>query len=61
MDQNRWKSKAAWITALAQVVIVAGLFFVPEVTDAIKIIGMALITAAAGFGAFNDPTNKTGF
>ena len=61
MDQNRWRSKAAWITALTQIGIVAALFFTPQITDAIKVIGMAVITVAAGFGAFNDPTNKTGF
>ena len=59
--QKRWKSKAAWVTALSQIVIVAALFFAPEVTDAIKIIGTAVIAVAAGFGAFNNPTNKTGF
>ena len=59
--QNRWRSKAAWLTLLAQVAIVAALFFAPEVTEAIKIIGLAGITAAAGFGVFNDPTNPTAF
>lgn len=61
MNQNRWKSKAAWITAITQIGIVAALFFAPEVTDAIKIIGMAVISIAAGFGAFNNPTAKDTF
>jgi len=61
MDQSRWKSKAAWLTLLTQIGIVAALFFTPEVTDIIKVIGIAVIAAVDAFGVFNDPTNKTGF
>lgn len=61
MKQLRWKSKVAWTTLVAELVIIGGLFFADEVTLAIKIIGMAVIAIVAGFGWFNDPTSKGKF
>ena len=58
--QSRWRSRAAWATLIAQAVIIVGIFW-PDVSDTIKAIGTALIAVAAGFGAFNNPENKTGF
>ncbi len=63
--QNRLKSKAAWASVGALLLLVGdsfGLWNVVGITSGTaRAIIDAVLAAAAAFGIFNDPTNKTGF
>lgn len=58
--KERLKSPVVWSCALAQVILILGLF-APDVSDTVKIIGTAIIEIATLFGLLNNPTNPTGF
>ena len=60
MKQSRLRSKVVWLSVLAQVLIIVGLFL-PNISDYVKVIGTALIEIATIFGILNDPTSKDKF
>ena len=63
--QNRFLSKAAWVSVAALMLLVGNTFSLWEAIgitgDAAQAILNALLTAVAALGIFNDPTNKTGY
>ena len=58
--KNRLKSPVVWSCALAQVLLIIGLFM-PEISDPIKIIGTAVIELATIFGLLNNPAERSSF
>lgn len=58
--QNRFKSAVVWTAVLGQILLITG-FFIPEISDGIKIVGGAVIEILTLFGILNNPTNKSGF
>ena len=65
MIQNRFKSKAAWLTLLPVIVLFGdayGLWNVIGMDSSIFTkVFMGLVLVAEAFGIFNNPTNSTGF
>ena len=63
MDQNRLKSKVAWLAILAQVVVVLQLTHAVSQgeIDIIKGVVVAVLEALTIFGVLNNPTSKAGF
>ena len=65
MEQNRFKSWAAWLTLLPVIVIIGdtyglwALINMPQ--DSFTKLFMAIGGVGVAFGIFNNPTNKTGF
>jgi uncharacterized membrane protein len=63
--QPRWKSWVAWLTLLPILTILGdtyGLWTVINMPqDIFTKLFMAIGAALIAFGAFNDPTNKSGF
>ena len=47
--KERLKSKVVWLSVLAQVLLIVGVF-IPNISDEVKIIGTALIEIATLFG-----------
>lgn len=60
MKQERLKSKVVWVAALAQVLLIVGMF-VPQLTDEVKIVGSVIIEIATLFGVLNNPTDSERF
>jgi len=58
--QNRFKSKASWISTFTLVVFVLKNYFDFEIANADKLIELILITATA-WGIFNNPERKGGY
>ena len=58
--KKRLKSKVVWLSVLAQVIIIVGVFC-PDITDEVKIIGTALLEIATLFGILNNPTDRDNF
>ena len=58
--KQRLKSKVVWLSVLAQVIIIVGVFC-PNITDEVKIIGTALLEIATLFGILNNPTDRDNF
>ena len=58
--KERLKSKVVWLSVLAQVIIIVGVFC-PDITDEVKIIGTALLEIATLFGILNNPTDRDNF
>ena len=58
--KKRLKSKVVWLSVLAQVIIIIGVFC-PDITDEVKIIGTALIEIATLFGILNNPSDRDNF
>ena len=58
--KKRLKSKVVWLSVLAQVIIIIGVFC-PDITDEVKIIGTALLEIATLFGILNNPTDRDKF
>ena len=58
--KERLKSKVVWLSVLAQVIIIVGVFC-PDITDEVKIIGTALLEIATLFGILNNPTDRDKF
>ena len=58
--KDRLKSKVVWLSVLAQVILIIGVF-IPNITDEVKIIGTCLIEIATLFGVLNNPTDKDRF
>ena len=58
--KQRLKSKVVWLSVLAQVIIIIGVFC-PDITDEVKIIGTALLEIATLFGILNNPTDRDNF
>ena len=58
--KKRLKSKVVWLSVLAQVIIIIGVFC-PNITDEVKIIGTALLEIATLFGILNNPTDRDNF
>ena len=58
--KERLKSKVVWLSVLAQVIIIIGVFC-PDITDEVKIIGTALLEIATLFGILNNPTDRDNF
>lgn len=61
MKRSRLKSPVVWAAALAQIILILGLFVAKDVSDTVKVVGTALIELATLFGVLNDPTNPEGF
>lgn len=60
MKQSRLKSKVVWLSVLAQVLIIIGVF-IPQISEQVKIVGTAIIEIVTLFGILNDPTSKDKF
>ena len=60
MEQNRFRSPVVWAAVLGQVLLIIGLFK-PEISDTVKIIGMAVIEILTLFGILNNPRSKNTF
>ena len=60
MEQNRFRSPVVWAAVLGQVLLIIGLFK-PEISDTVKIIGMAVIEILTLFGILNNPVSKDSF
>ena len=60
MEQNRFRSPVVWLAVLMQLVVVVGLF-VPQLSDAVKMLGACVIECLTLFGILNNPTNPGGF
>lgn len=58
--KHRLTSPVVWGSVLAQVLLIVGLYM-PNITDSVKIVGMAVIEILTLFGVLNNPTNKEGF
>ena len=58
--KKRLTSPVVWGSVLAQVLLVIGLYM-PNITDSVKIVGMAVIEILTLFGVLNNPTDKEGF
>ena len=58
--KKRLQSKVVWLSVLAQVIIIVGVFC-PDITDEVKIIGTALLEIATLFGILNNPTDRNNF
>lgn len=58
--KKRLKSKVVWLSVLAQVLLIVGVF-IPNISDEVKIIGTALIEIATLFGVLNNPTERDKF
>ena len=58
--KKRLKSKVVWLSVLAQVLLIVGVF-IPNISDEVKIIGTALIEIATLFGILNNPTDRDNF
>lgn len=57
---KRLRSKVVWLSVLAQIIIVVGLFN-PDLNDYVKVIGTVLIEIATLFGVLNNPADKDNF
>jgi uncharacterized membrane protein len=60
INQPRWKSKAAWVSALSLILFVAKTYFNIDIVEGDKLVDLILITLSA-FGIWNNPTDKEGF
>lgn len=60
MKQSRLRSKVVWLSVLAQVLIIIGVF-IPQISEQVKIVGTAIMEIVSLFGIFNDPTSKDKF
>lgn len=64
-EQNRFLSKAAWMSVVTLVLLLGNTFSLWEkigiTGDAAQAILNAALTVVTAFGIFNDPTNKTGY
>lgn len=58
--KHRLTSPVVWGSVLAQVLLIVGLYM-PNITDSVKIVGMAVIEILTLFGVLNNPTDKEGF
>ena len=58
--KERLKSKVVWLSVLAQVIIIVGLF-TPNISEYVKVIGTCLIEIATLFGILNNPTDRDNF
>ena len=58
--KKRLKSKVVWLSVLAQVLLIVGVF-IPNISDEVKIIGTALIEIATLFGILNNPSDSERF
>ena len=58
--KKRLKSKVVWLSVLAQVLLIVGVF-IPNISDEVKIIGTALIEIATLFGILNNPSDRDNF
>ena len=58
--KKRLKSKVVWLSVLAQVLLIVGVF-IPNISDEVKIIGTCLIEIATLFGILNNPTDRDNF
>ena len=58
--KSRFKSPVVWAGVLGQVLLVVGLF-APQVSDAVKIVGGAVIETLTLFGFLNNPADKENF
>ena len=58
--KKRLQSKVVWLSVLAQVILIIGVF-IPNITDEVKVIGTCLIEIATLFGVLNNPTERDKF
>lgn len=58
--KDRIKSPVVWVSVLAQICIIIGLF-APDISDTVKVIGTCIIEICTVFGILNNPTNREGF
>ena len=63
MEQNRFLSKAAWLTVIANVcaALIAFGVIAPDMGDAIKVVLVSVLELLALAGIFNNPTDKTNY
>ena len=60
MKQKRITSKVVWVAALAQVLLLVGVFM-PNVADEVKLVGGVIIEMLTLFGILNNPTDAEQF
>jgi uncharacterized membrane protein len=58
--QNRFKSKAAWISFFALLSFILKTYLQVEITQMDQLVELILITLTA-FGVFNNPTDKNNY
>jgi len=58
--KERLKSKEVWLGVIAQAVLITTLF-IPEITNEIKIVAIAVVEIATTVGFLNNPTDLEKF
>lgn len=58
--KERLKSKEVWLGVIAQGVLITTLF-IPEITNEIKIVAVAVVEIATTIGLLNNPTDLKSF
>lgn len=61
MKQSRWASPIFWSGVAAQLIVIAGVIFSPEINEKIKVVVGAILEIYTVFCMANNPTNKNGF
>lgn len=63
--QNRWKSKAAWLSLLPIIILLGNAYGLWNIINmdagSFEKLFLAIVAAAAAFGIFNNPTDKDNF
>lgn len=54
INQERWKSKAAWVSAMALILFVLKTYFHIDIEQGDKLVELILLTATT-FGIWNNP------